>query len=153
MARGLLAELNRMARAAQREAARREKAAAREHNAAIRRTEQAIKAERIALAGAARANEADRKRMEREAKAAHVLAQEAEAEERNAALTEIYESIDTLLAATLEVDDYVDLGSFKRTIEHPPFDRDVQLHSHLGAAVSKAPLSLVAADTTGIRQS
>jgi restriction system protein len=33
------------------------------------------------------------------------------------------EELDSLLAATLDVDDYVDLETLKRTASHPPFDR------------------------------
>ena len=55
--------------------------------------------------------------------AAHVLAMGADVAERNAELAQIYDEIDSLLAATLEVDDYVDLESLRRTVEHPSFDR------------------------------
>ena len=60
---------------------------------------------------------------EKEAKADHVAAMEAEVAERNSALADLYGDIDNLLAATLCVDDYVDLESLRRTTEHPPFDR------------------------------
>ena len=36
----------------------------------------------------------------------------------------MFEQIDSLLAATLEVDDYVDIDSLKQTVQHPPFGRD-----------------------------
>jgi restriction system protein len=48
---------------------------------------------------------------------------EAEVERRNLELTHQHEEIDSLLSATLEVDDYVDLTTLRRTVEHPPFDR------------------------------
>ena len=48
---------------------------------------------------------------------------EAEAEEKNAELAQQYDEIDSLLEATLEVDDYVDLESLRAKAEHPPFDR------------------------------
>ena len=121
--RGLLAEIQYQARVSQREKARRQKAAVREHDAALRQAEQARKAEERAKAQAERASEAERKRLEREAKAAHVAAMQAEVEARNAGLAEIYDQIDGLLAATLDVDDYVDLDALRRTVEHPPFDR------------------------------
>ncbi len=66
---------------------------------------------------------ADRKRLEKEAKEAHVASKEAQVEERNSGLAEIYDEIDNLLAATLEVDDYVDLDTLRRTVQHPPFGR------------------------------
>jgi restriction system protein len=43
--------------------------------------------------------------------------------ERNAALEQVYDEIDTLLAATLSVDDYVDLEKLRVAVEHPPFAR------------------------------
>ena len=116
--RGLLGEIQYQIRQAE----RRQRAAEREHQAAIRRAEQARKAEERAKGRAARAAEADRKRMEKEAKAAHVAAMQAEVEERNSDLAETYDAIDTLLAATLEVDDYVDLETLRMTVEHSPFD-------------------------------
>lgn len=48
---------------------------------------------------------------------------EADVEERNSGLAEVYDEIDGLLAATLDIDDYVDLDTLRRTVEHPPFDR------------------------------
>lgn len=121
--RGFLAELQHQARVAQREKERQQTAAVREHEAALGRAEQARKAGERAAAQAGRAAEGDRKLLEREAKAAHVAAMEADVEERNAGLAEIYDEIDGLLAATLGVDDYVDLDTLRRTVEHPPFDR------------------------------
>ncbi|MEE9395332.1 MAG: hypothetical protein V3W41_22800 [Planctomycetota bacterium] len=47
----------------------------------------------------------------------------ADVEERNSELSRVYEQIDGLLAATLEVDDYVDLDELRATVEHPPFSR------------------------------
>lgn len=119
---------------AEREAERQHRKAVREHSAALRRMEQARKADERARAMAARAAEADRKRLEKEAKAAHIAAMEAEVEERNCALAELYDEIDSMLAATLEVDDYVDLATLRRTAEHPPFDG-----RGLEAAISPPP--------------
>lgn len=47
----------------------------------------------------------------------------AEAESRNAELDELYAEIDGLLAATLTVDDYVDLDQLRSEATHPPFDQ------------------------------
>ncbi len=121
--RGFFAELQHQARVAEREAERQQRAAAREHAAAVRRAEQARKATERARGQASRAAVVDRKRMEKEAKTAHVAAMEAEVEERNSGFAEIYDEIDNLLAATLDVDDYVDLDKLRRTVQHPPFDR------------------------------
>ncbi|MFC1661254.1 hypothetical protein ACFL3S_07340 [Gemmatimonadota bacterium] len=123
MARGILAELNRMAKQAAREAERAQRAAERERQAAARRAEQARKAEERAAQQLARGREQERKRLEKEAKEAHAAAQTALVEEKNAELAEIYDEIDTLLQAPLDIADFVDLESLKGTAEHPPFDR------------------------------
>jgi restriction system protein len=47
----------------------------------------------------------------------------AEAENQNSELSHVYTAIDSLLAATLGVDDYVDLTTLHTVAEHPPFDR------------------------------
>ena len=121
--RGFFAEIQHQQRVAAREAERRQNAAIREHNAAVRRTEQARKAQLRAAAASARATEAERKRLEKEAAAAHLAAMQAEVDQRNAELAVVYEEIDGLLDATLDVDDYVDLEQLRRTAEHPGFDR------------------------------
>ena len=68
--------------------------------------------------------EQDRRRFEQEVQAAHVAAQQAEAEALNVALAERNAELDGLLAATLEVDDFVDLERLRRAAHHPPFDKD-----------------------------
>jgi restriction system protein len=49
---------------------------------------------------------------------------EAEAADKTFEVSEVYRELDGLLAATLEVDDYVDLNSLRVTVVHPPFDRE-----------------------------
>jgi restriction system protein len=120
--RGLLAEMQHQVRVAAREAERRQLAAVREHDAAVRRAEQARKAQDRAAAAASRASEAERKRLEKEAREAHVAAMQAEVDELNAALSVEYDEIDALLQATLDVDDFVDLDTLRRTAKHRPFD-------------------------------
>lgn len=70
-----------------------------------------------------RAATAERKRLEKEAREAHIAAMEAKVEERNLKLAEVYAEIDSLLAATLDLDDYVDLETLRVVVNHPPFDR------------------------------
>lgn len=123
MARGFFAELQHQAKVAARDAERAQAARARQHAAAVRSAEQAKRASQRAAAQAQRANAADRKRLEKEAKDAHVAAMQASVDERNAGLEQTYEEIDSLLAATLEVDDFVDLEQLRRVAEHPPFDK------------------------------
>jgi restriction system protein len=52
----------------------------------------------------------------------------------NSSLASSYNDVDTLLAWTLEVDDFVDLHSLKVTAEHPPFDP-----GHLGKLTPAVP--------------
>ncbi len=121
--RGIFAQLIHESRVAAREHERAQRAATREHNAAVRRAEQAHKAAEQAQARFARAASAERKRLEKEAREAHIADMEASAEEQNLGLAEVYSDIDSLLAATLEVDDHVDLETYRVTPQHPEFDR------------------------------
>lgn len=102
----ILREINRQMKAAAREAERREREQERSRAAAIREFERARKADERAAAQLARATAAERKRLEKEAKAAHIAAMEAQAESMNAELADKYEQLDSLLNATLEVDDF-----------------------------------------------
>lgn len=134
MARGLLSELNRIAKRAAREAERSRKTAdrraqqatreaERERLAAARRAQEAAKASERAQKQLAKARAHDRKMLEQKAKEAHIAAQTALIEQKNTELVEIYDEIDTLLKATLAIDDFVDLESLKVTVKHIPFDR------------------------------
>jgi restriction system protein len=120
--RGFFAELQHQARVAAREEERRHRQATREHEALVRRVEQARKADERAKVQLARAVEAERKRLEKEAKEAHLEAMQAQVDERNGELAEIYDDIDSLLASTLSMDDYVDLKTLRAVAKHPPFD-------------------------------
>ena len=123
MARNVLSALNQTIRAMERAAAQQQKADERAHKEAIRRAEQARKAEERAAKMASKAALADRRRLEKEAKVAHIAAMEAKVDALNSELVGIYEEIDCLLAATLSVDDFVDLEKLRRTSDNPPFDR------------------------------
>ncbi|KGJ73480.1 hypothetical protein GY21_11255 [Cryobacterium roopkundense] len=117
--RGFLAEIQHQSRLAE----QRQRAAVREQDAAYRRAVAAQNAAQRAKLAASRASDADRKRMEKEAAAAHVAAMQAEVDQLNATLFAGYDELDSLLAATLEVDDYVDLESLRQRAEHPPFSK------------------------------
>ena len=123
MARGFFAEIQHQAKVAAREQAKADREAERRHNAAVRRAEQERKAAERAEKQLARAHVAEQKRLEKEAKDAHFAAMEADVERLNLELELNYEEIDSLLAATLGVDDFVDLEALKVVAEHPPFDR------------------------------
>lgn len=120
--RGFFAELQHQARIAAREEERKHRQATREHAALVRRVEQARKAEERAKVQLARSAEAERKRLEKEANEAHLEAMQAEVDEHNAQLAEIYDDIDSLLTSTLSRDDYVDLKTLRVVAQHPPFD-------------------------------
>jgi len=117
--RGFIAELQHQQRLAERRTAQQQRANLAAHRAA----EQARNAAVRAAAASERASEADRKRLEKEAAAAHVAAMQAEVEDLNQDLADINEELDSLLTATLEVDDFVDLEALRIEADHPPFDR------------------------------
>ena len=126
--RGFFAELQHQSRVAARERERAEREAYQRRAAAVRQSEQAKKASERAQIQLAKSAEAERKRLEKEAREAHVTAKEAEVAERNGKLEQTYDEIDSLLASTLEVDDYVDLNSLRAKVTQPPFDRtDLEL--------------------------
>ena len=75
-----------------------------------------------ARAAASRATQAERKAAEKEAARLHLEARTAEVEAMNKDLAATYEDIDSLLAWTLEYDDFVDMETLKVTAEHPPFE-------------------------------
>ncbi|GAA4726574.1 hypothetical protein GCM10025782_26210 [Pedococcus ginsenosidimutans] len=119
--RGFFAEMNYQAQQAEKRRRQQEAQAVRAHNAAVREADRAQKAAQRARAAAARASESERKAAEKEATRLHVEARAAEVEAMNSDLAATYEEIDSLLAWTLEFDDYVDLEALKVTAEHPPF--------------------------------
>lgn len=121
--RGFLAEIQYQNRQAAKRREQQARAEQRAYDAAVREWERAQKeAERQALAQE-RASEKDRKAAEKAAAAAHVEARQAEVASMNAQLENIYAEIDGLLAATLDVDDFVDLAALRDTDpELPEFD-------------------------------
>ncbi len=121
--RGFFAELQHQAKLADREQARAEREAERARKAASAEAERARKAEERAAAQLTRADAAEQKRLAKAAQEAHVAAMEAEVEKKNLELSQVYHDIDSLLAATLDIDDYVDLDTLRTVAEHPPFDR------------------------------
>jgi restriction system protein len=121
--RGFFAEIQHQAEVAARERAKAARQAEREQNAAIRRAEQARRESERAAAQRSRADAAEQKRLEKEAREAHIAEMEAEAERLNSELFESYAAIDSILSATLSVDDFVDLTALQKVVEHPPFDR------------------------------
>lgn len=126
--RGFFAELQHQSRQSKIRREREQNAQYRAHVAAVRQTEQLQRAAERAQALAAKASAAEQKRLAQEAKEAHVAAMQALAAERNAQLDSQYEELDGILAATLDVDDFVDLEALRKVPEHPPFPRPDLLH-------------------------
>lgn len=120
--RGFFAELNHQAQLAEKRRRQQDAQAVRAQNAAMREHERAQKAAERARASAARASDAQRKAAEKEAARLHLEARTAEVAAMNQNLAAAYEDIDSLLAWTLDFDDFVDLESLKTSPEHPPFD-------------------------------
>jgi len=120
--RGFFAEINYQTQQAENRRRQQDAASIRAHNAAVREHERAYKAAERARAAAMRASATDKKAAEKEAARLHVEARTAEVESLNTELTSAFNDIDTLLAWTLEVDDFVDLESLRAVAEHPPFE-------------------------------
>jgi restriction system protein len=121
--RGFFAELQHQLRVAARERERQQRESVRRHLAAVRQSEQAKRTWERAEAQLAKARESERKWLEKQAREAHLANMQAEVDQRNGKLEQIYEDIDSLLASTLGVDDYVNLNSLRIDVTHPPFDR------------------------------
>lgn len=120
--RGFFAEMNHQAQQAEKRRRQQEAAATRAHAAAVRTAEKARREAERARSAAARASAAEQKAAAKEADRLYAEARMAEVESMNVELAISSEEIDGLLAATLDVDDYVDLESLKVTsVEHPPF--------------------------------
>jgi restriction system protein len=120
--RGFIAELQYQSRQAEKRRRQQAAAAYRGQLAAQKEAERSrLAAERARVAAGAAAVR-ERARLEKEAARLHVESQLAEVASRNANLVQTFEEIDGILAATLEVDDYIDLESLKvTTVNHPPF--------------------------------
>ena len=126
--RGFFAELQHQNQLAQKRQEQQNNAAARAHAAAVRKNEAAQREYQRLAASMMRLSAAEQKAAERESKRLHEAAMLAEVEQRNAELRDQYEQIDGLLAATLDVDDFVDLEDLREMAVHPPFTRpDLEL--------------------------
>ncbi len=123
MAKSFASVALRAIKAAERERVRQAKAEVREHNAAIREQARAAKAHEADMRRMAVANERDRKAYIKEEKAAYVASRLDEVESLNAEISSVQADLDGLLAATLDVDDYVDLELLRKSADTIPFDK------------------------------
>ncbi|BDD83040.1 hypothetical protein TPB0596_28030 [Tsukamurella pulmonis] len=128
--RGFFAEIQHQARLAEQRQRQRERVAAQAHNRAVREHERAqreylrVQAQyERASAAQARRDAAAVAQEERNRQRAYVDARLAEVESLNAELSSQADQIDSLLAAALEVDDFVDLSELRQSVVAVPFDR------------------------------
>lgn len=121
--RGFFAELQYQNQLAARQRAQAERAQARAYAIAVRHAEQAQRQAERSAAAAARASAAEQKAAEREAKRLHDESRLAEVEALNSRLAQTADELESILSATLTVDDYVDLENLRVRADHPPFPR------------------------------
>ncbi len=119
--RGFFAELQHQAAVAERNRQRSQASALREAQRHQREAERAYAAAERALVAASRVDARAQAEAEREAKRLHVMVQEAHVEALNSDLKTQLAEIDGVLAATLEVDDHVELEELRQVAEHPSF--------------------------------
>lgn len=135
--KGFLAGLHRISKQVARENERQHKASQRAYAAAVREAEAAEKRQQQAYTRALKASEAEKKRLEKEAREFHEASMAAEVECRNLKLAGMEEELESILEATIGVDDFVDLNNLRVEVEHPPFDRQDLL------APARPPLPIV----------
>jgi restriction system protein len=121
--RGFFAEIQYQNQLAARQRAQAERAQARAHAAAVREAERAQRQAERAAAAAARASAAEQTAAEREAKRLHEASRLAEVDALNTQLAETSDELESILTATLAIDDFVDLEDLRVTASHPPFAR------------------------------
>jgi restriction system protein len=124
MGRGFFAEIAHQQRLHEQHQRRQTAAAVQAHNKAVREAERAQREYVRAVAAYERAAELEQAYARAAAREAHVTVQKAEAESRTTHALNAFEQIDSILGATLDVDDFVDLDLLMVTVEHPPFPRD-----------------------------
>lgn len=137
--RGFFAELQHQAAVAQRERERAQAAAVKEQLRAQREAERAFNAAQRAKAAAAKADARAAAEAEREAKQLHIAAQESKVTAMNAHLEMQLTEIDSILEATLTVDDYVDLEKLRKSASHPPFESKYQTAAHPPVPIQVPP--------------
>ena len=138
--RGFFAELQYQSQLAAKRQAQAERAQARAYAAAVRQAERAEREAERAAAAAARARTAEQKAAEREAKRLREESRLAEVEALNARLAETGDELESILSATLTVDDFVDLEALRVSASHPPFPRaDLEVPTPEVVPVSAPP--------------
>jgi restriction system protein len=114
VAKSLFSVTMRAIKAAERERVRQANAANRAYNAELKEQARAAKARERQLKQAEIANNRERLAQEKAVKAAQVASQLAEVESLNAQIKDVFDDLDGLLEATLDVDDYIDLETLRK---------------------------------------
>ena len=122
MAKSFLSLTLKAMKAAERERVHQAKAAERRDIAEHRETVRRAKAHEADVRKTASADERDRKSYEKELKTAHAASQQAEVDSLNSQIEDVFEDLATLLEATINVDDYVDLEALRKPVDATPFD-------------------------------
>lgn len=121
--RGFFAEMQHQSRMAEQRRRQHERASAQAAARAVREQQRADREYARLQQQYERRTAALDAQAERDRRRAYEDRRRAEVESLNADLAEKADQIDSLLAATLGVDDYVDLASLRQTIQNPAFDR------------------------------
>jgi restriction system protein len=138
--RGFFAELQYQSQLAAKQRVQAERAQARAHAEAVRAADRAQRAADRAATVASRASAAEQRTADREAKRLHARARLAEVDALNTQLARIADELDSILFATLDVDDFVDLDSLRPKPKHPPFPRtDLEVSSPAVIPISAPP--------------
>ena len=117
--RGFFAELQHQQRVREQQLRREQVAAVQAHNRAVREEARLRREYERELAAAQRLHA----RSTAESIRAHKALQVATAQMQTADAVQTLDEIDSILSATLDIDDYVDIDSLKQTAQHPPFPR------------------------------
>ena len=118
--RGFFAELQHQQRVREQLQRREQAAVVQAHNRAVREEARLRREYERELANAQRLQA----RSTAESLRAHKALQVATAEVKTAQAVDVLDQIDSILSATLDVDDYVDIDALKQSAQHPPFSRD-----------------------------
>lgn len=122
MAKSLLSVTLKAMKAANKDYARRAKAAERRDLTERREVARQAKAYEAKVQKAEIADERDRKAYEKAVKAAHAAAQQAEVDRMNSEIGAVFDDLEELLAATIDVDDHIDLETLRKPSDTTPFD-------------------------------
>lgn len=122
MAKGFLSITLKAMKAAERDRARRAKTLERRDITERREVAQQAKAYAAKVQKVQIADERDRKAYEKAVKAAHAAAQQADVDRMNSEIDAVFDDLEGLLAATIDVDDHIDLETLRKPLGTTPFD-------------------------------